>query len=149
MFKEIKFSDRTRKIIGYLSNWDSMKECIDQPMMWNGASLKWSHHLGPSNNKATYKRTKEIKSSKQSNTNTSQNLSYKTEVIRIGSNHISISNRKDSKQAKKTKKEVPLISQSTLDSTKKTSLKKTQISKKKLVTDIVTIIKTLNTLIRQ
>ncbi|GBC09184.1 hypothetical protein RclHR1_08680001 [Rhizophagus clarus] len=101
MFKEIKFSDRTRKIIGYLSNWDSMKECIDQPIIWNGAALKWSRHLGPSNNKATYKRTKEIKSSKQSNTNTSQNLSCKTEVIRTGLNRIPIGNRKDSKQAKK------------------------------------------------
>ncbi|GES86949.1 hypothetical protein GLOIN_2v1773466 [Rhizophagus clarus] len=33
MFKEVKFLDGSRKIIGYLSTWDNMKECIDKPMI--------------------------------------------------------------------------------------------------------------------
>ncbi|GES89289.1 hypothetical protein GLOIN_2v1473242 [Rhizophagus clarus] len=40
MFKEVKLPDGSRKIIGYLSTWDNMKECIDTPMVWNGARLK-------------------------------------------------------------------------------------------------------------
>ncbi|GES94734.1 hypothetical protein GLOIN_2v1662849 [Rhizophagus clarus] len=40
MFKEVKLPDGSRKIIGYLSTWDNMKECIDTPMIWNGAQLK-------------------------------------------------------------------------------------------------------------
>ncbi|GES86653.1 hypothetical protein RCL_jg20594.t1 [Rhizophagus clarus] len=125
MFKEIKFPDGSRKIIGYLSIWDSMKDCIDTPMIWNGTLLTWSRHLGPSNNKATYKNKKEIKTSKQSNTNNySQNSSHKPKTVGTDANHIPISNRKDSKQTKKTKKN-PSISQSTSDSTKKSSPKKT------------------------
>ncbi|GBC05887.1 hypothetical protein RclHR1_00650006 [Rhizophagus clarus] len=64
MFKEIKFPDGSRKIIGYLSTWDNMKDCIDKPMIWNGAKLKWSCHLGSSNHKLAYKTTHEIKPSK-------------------------------------------------------------------------------------
>ncbi|GBB98295.1 hypothetical protein RclHR1_33200002 [Rhizophagus clarus] len=40
MFKEVKLLDGSRKIIGYLSTWDNMKDCIDKPMIWNGAQLK-------------------------------------------------------------------------------------------------------------
>ncbi|GES96546.1 hypothetical protein GLOIN_2v1773466 [Rhizophagus clarus] len=149
MFKEIKFSDGSRKIIGYLLTWDSMKECIDIPMIWNGASLTWSCHLSPSNNKAAYKQTKEIKTSKQSTINVNLQISsHKLKTVGIGSNRIPIGNRRDSKQPKKTKKEIPLISKSTLDSTKKSSSKKPQISKRKLAADIATIIETLNALVR-
>ncbi|GBB90238.1 hypothetical protein RclHR1_17110002 [Rhizophagus clarus] len=111
--------------------------------------LKWSCHLGPSNNKSAYKHTHEIKPSKRLHTNTSQNLSHKSNTIGTGSNRISIGNRKDSKQAKKTKDKSHKISICSLDSTKKTALKKPQISKKKLAANIVTIIKTLKLLVRQ
>ncbi|GBB93206.1 hypothetical protein RclHR1_02130019 [Rhizophagus clarus] len=149
MFKEIKFPDGSRKIIGYLSTWDNMKDCIDKPIIWNGDSLKWSRHLGPSNNKLAYKCTYEIKSSKRSNNNTSQNLSRKFNSVGIDSNRIPISNCKDFKQAKKIKDEPHLISKRTSDSIKKTALKKLQISKKKLAADIAMIIETLKSLVRQ
>ncbi|GBB92583.1 hypothetical protein RclHR1_20260002 [Rhizophagus clarus] len=65
MFKEVKFPDGSRKIIGYLLTWDNIKECIDMPMTWNNAKLKWSCHFGSSNNKSAYKTTHEIKPSDQ------------------------------------------------------------------------------------
>ncbi|GBB92541.1 hypothetical protein RclHR1_02020023 [Rhizophagus clarus] len=149
MFKEVKFPDGSRKIVGYLSIWDNMKECIDTSMTWNGAQLKWSRHLGPSNNKLAYKTTHKIKPSKQSNTNTPQNLFCKSNTVSTGSNRFLIGNRKDFKQAKKTEEESYKISKCSSDTTKKTAPKKPQISKKKLAADIATIMKTLKTLIRQ
>ncbi|GBB91706.1 hypothetical protein RclHR1_19070002 [Rhizophagus clarus] len=149
MFKEIKLPDGSRKIIGYLSTWDSMKECIDNPMNWNGAVLQWSCHLGPSNNKKSYKRQNEIKTSKTSDTNNSQNSFHKSNTVGTSLNRIPISNCRDSKEAKKTKKETPQISKRTSEITKKSSSKKPQIFKKKLAADIVTIMKTLKTLVRQ
>ncbi|GBB88463.1 hypothetical protein RclHR1_00150059 [Rhizophagus clarus] len=124
MFKEIKFPDGFRKIIGYLSTWDNMKDCIDKPMNWNGEKLKWSCHLDPSNNKSAYKTIHEIKPSKRSNINTSQNLSRKPNTVRTGSNRIPIGNRRDSKQAKKIKEESHTISKRSSDTTKKTAPKK-------------------------
>ncbi|GBB99450.1 hypothetical protein RclHR1_35250001 [Rhizophagus clarus] len=106
-------------------------------------------HLGSSNNKSAYKYTYEIKPSKRSHTNTSQNPSRKSNTISTGLNHIPIRNRKDPKQAKKTKDKPHTISKYSSDSTKKTALKKPQISKKKLVADIATIMETLKSLVRQ
>ncbi|GET01740.1 hypothetical protein GLOIN_2v1773466 [Rhizophagus clarus] len=125
MFKEVKLLDGSRKIIGYLSTWDNMKECIDKPM------------------------TNKIKTSKRSNTNKSQNLSPKSNTVGTGSNRIPIGNRKSSKQVKKTEDEPFMIPKRSSDSTKKTSLKKPWISKKKLAADIATIMETLKSLVRQ
>ncbi|GET03986.1 hypothetical protein GLOIN_2v1690538 [Rhizophagus clarus] len=86
----------------YLSTWDNMKDCIDKPMIWNGAQLKWSCHLGPSNNKTAYNKTNKIKPSKRSTTNNSQNLSPKSNTVGTGLNRIPIGTCKGSKQAKKT-----------------------------------------------
>ncbi|GBB89622.1 hypothetical protein RclHR1_16360002 [Rhizophagus clarus] len=149
MFKEVKFPDGSRKIIGYLSTWDNMKDCIDKPMVWNGAQLKWSHHLGPSNNKSAYNTKNKIKPSKRSNTNNSQNLSHKSNTVGTGSNRISIGNRKDFKQAKKTEDEAHKISKRSSDLTKKNAPEKSRISKKKLAADIATIMETLKSLVRQ
>ncbi|GBC07298.1 hypothetical protein RclHR1_07370007 [Rhizophagus clarus] len=126
-----------------------MKECIDTPMTWNGAQLKWSCHLGSSNNKSAYKTTNKIKPSKRPHANTPQNLSRKSNTISTGLNRISIGNRKDFKQAKKTEDESYKISKCSSDSNKKTALKKPQISKKKLAVDIATIIETLKSLVKQ
>ncbi|GBB96784.1 hypothetical protein RclHR1_28310001 [Rhizophagus clarus] len=118
-------------------------------MVWNGAQLKWSRHLGPSNNKTAYNKTNKIKASKRSNTNNSQNPSPKSNTVSTGSNCIPIGNRKGSKQAKKTEDELFKISKRFSDSTMKITLKKPQISKKKLAADIATIMKTLKSLVRQ
>ncbi|GES91292.1 hypothetical protein GLOIN_2v1868094 [Rhizophagus clarus] len=85
MFKEIKFPDGSRKIIGYLSTWDSMKECIDNPMIWNDASLKC----------------------KTSKTNILQIPSCKSNMVDTSLNRIPVGNCRDFKQAKKTKEEHP------------------------------------------
>ncbi|GBB84776.1 hypothetical protein RclHR1_11350002 [Rhizophagus clarus] len=146
MFKEIKLPDGSRKIIGYLSTWDSMKECINNPMVWNGISLKWSRHLGLTNNKANYKNKKEIKTSKQLKTNNSQTSSPESNVHGTGSNRIPIGIYKDSKQAKKTKTKLIPISNTSSDAIKKNPKKKLQISKKKLAADIAMIMETLNAL---
>ncbi|GBB98202.1 hypothetical protein RclHR1_31660002 [Rhizophagus clarus] len=126
-----------------------MKDCIDKPMTWNGAQLKWSHHLGPSNNKTAYNKTNKIKPSKRSTTNKSQNSSPKSNTKGTGSNCISIGNRQDSKQTKKTEEELYKIKKRFSDSTQKNALKKPWISKKKLAADIVTIMETLKSLVRQ
>ncbi|GBB84279.1 hypothetical protein RclHR1_01090018 [Rhizophagus clarus] len=59
-------------------------------MTWNGASLKWSCHLGPSNDKKSYKQSREIKTSKNSKTNLSQNPSHKSKTVGTGLNRIPI-----------------------------------------------------------
>ncbi|GBC09909.1 hypothetical protein RclHR1_00920027 [Rhizophagus clarus] len=149
MFKEVKLPDGSRKIIGYLSTWDNMKDCIDKPMIWNGAQLKWSCHLGPSNNKTAYNKTNKIKPSKRSTTNNSQNLSPKSNTVGTGLNRIPIGTCKGSKQAKKTEDDPLKISKRSSDSTKKALPKKPRISKKKLAADIATIMETLKSLVRQ
>ncbi|GBB87063.1 hypothetical protein RclHR1_13520005 [Rhizophagus clarus] len=118
-------------------------------MVWNGAQLKWSRHLGPSNNKSAYKTSFKIKPSKRPSTNTSQNPSRKSNTVGTGSNRIPISNRKATKQAKKPEDDVIKIKSRSSDSTKKHAPKKPQISKKKLAADIVTIMETLKSLVRQ
>ncbi|GBB98294.1 hypothetical protein RclHR1_33200001 [Rhizophagus clarus] len=66
-----------------------------------------------------------------------------------GSNRISIGNRQDFKQTKKTEEESYKIKKRSSDSTKKNAPKKLQISKKKLAADIATIMETLKSLVRQ
>ena len=56
IFKEIKQPDGSRKIIGYLATWDDMKSCMDNPMTWNDSTVDWKRHLGPENNRKSYKR---------------------------------------------------------------------------------------------
>ncbi|GES98719.1 hypothetical protein RCL_jg5593.t1 [Rhizophagus clarus] len=124
MFKEIKLPDGSRKIIGYLSTWDSMKDCINNPM-------------------------KEIKTSKKPKTNNSQTSSLESNVYGTGSDRILIGICKDFKQAKKTKIKLILISDTSSDATKKNPKKKPWISKKKLAADIAMIMETLNVLVRQ
>ncbi|GBB97133.1 hypothetical protein RclHR1_29200001 [Rhizophagus clarus] len=118
-------------------------------MIWNGAQLKWSRHLGPSNNKTAYNKTNKIKPSKRSTTNNSQNSSPKSNTVGTGSNRIPIGTCKGSKQVKKTEDDPLKISKRSLDTTKKASPKKPRISKKKLAADIATIMETLKSLVRQ
>ncbi|GES86323.1 hypothetical protein GLOIN_2v1871772 [Rhizophagus clarus] len=102
MFKEIKFPDGSRKIVGYFETWEHLQKCISNLTLWYGKNVSWCKHT------TILKKTKKISpnsshSAKRKNqgdrvdTKSSTKLSKSIPATGLNKTHIRNPRMKDSK----------------------------------------------------